>query len=119
MSGTKAVGYLHGTVTWTSSASLFNPGAGTVIVDTGALVAGNYLVGVDGSADAAWVYDVEYRDSTNTTTLQFVRRRPASGNDDLLFPNKILVSANERVRVVSVSGGGANVQLSLFTMEMG
>lgn len=117
--GTQAVGHLHGTVVWSSSSVVANPGNGQVIVDTGQLTAANYLFGVTGSADNTWTYDVKWMDATNTITNQFIRRIPTAGNDDLLFPNKIALAANERVKVVCVGTPTVNVQLSLFWMEMG
>lgn len=118
MAGPRAVGHLHGEGTWVSSSVVTNPGNGQVIVDTGALTAGRYLFGVNGAADNTWTYDVQHRDSTNATTLNFVRRIPASGNDDLLFPNKVTVAQDERVRVVCVGTPTINLQLSIFYMEL-
>lgn len=119
MAGNKAVGHLQGDGTWTSSGIVNNPGNDQVIVDTGAMTAGRYLIGVDGAADNTWTYDVQHRDSTNTSTLHFVRRIPAAGNDDLLFPNKITLAQDERIRVVCVGTPTINAQLSLFTLEVG
>lgn len=118
MAGPRAVGHLHGLGTWVSSAVTTNPGSGQVIVSTGPLTAGSYLFGVDGSSDNTWTYDVKWMDITDTVTHQFIRRIPAAGNDDLLFPNKITVGDQERVKVVCVGTPTANVQLSLFYMEV-
>lgn len=117
--GNRAVGHLQGTTDWISSSVVSNPGNNQVIVDTGAMVAGNYLLGVNGAATNTWTYDVQHRDSTNATTIDFIRRIPAAGNDDLLFPNKITLAQDERIRVVCVGTPTVDVQLSLFYMEVG
>lgn len=117
--GNRAVGHLQGTTGWVSSSVVTNPGDNQVIVDTGALTAANYLFGVNGASNNTWTYDVQHRDSTNATTLDFVRRIPAAGNDDLLFPNKITLAQDERIRVVCVGTPTADVQLSIFYMEVG
>lgn len=116
--GIRAIGHLHGLGTWTSSSVVTNPGSGQVIVDTGPLTAGSYLFGVNGAADNTWTYDIQWRDSTNTITNQFARRIPAAGNDDWLAPNKISIATNERIRVACVGTPTANVQLSIFYMEV-
>jgi hypothetical protein len=101
-----------------SSSVVTNPGNAQVIVDTGPLVAGSYLFGVNGAATNTWTYDIKWMDVTNTATNQFVRRIPAAGNDDWLAPNKITIASNERLRVVCVGTPTADVQLSIFYMEV-
>ena len=118
MAGPRAVGHLHGLGFWVSSSVVTNPGNNQVIVSTGPLTAGTYLFGVNGASDNTWTYDVKWMDSTDTVTHQFIRRIPAAGNDDLLFPSKITIADQERVKVVCVGTPTANVQLSIFHFEI-
>jgi hypothetical protein len=117
--GAQAVGFLHGATAWVSGAVITNPTTGLTIVDTGPLTtAANYLFAVTGSCDASWTYEVRHLD-VGLATLHAVRRIPAAGNDDLLFPNKIRLENNERLRVVCIANATANVQLSIFWIEVG
>lgn len=121
MAGGQAVGHLQGTASWTSG-SVFNAAPipdGTVLVDTGALTAGNYLVAVAGSGSVAWAYDVQWRTAANTANNAAQRRRNTAGPDDLLFGNKVTIAASERFRVVLVGDTTGEVQCSLMFMEVG
>ena len=118
-SGAQAVGFLHGAAAWVSGSVIANPTAGLTIVDTGPLTtAANYLFAVVGCTDAAWTYEARHLDAS-LATLHSIRRIPAAGNDDLLFPNKIRLEINERLRVVCIADATANVQLSIFWLEVG
>jgi hypothetical protein len=106
---------------WHTGSVLTNPSSGDVLVDSGQMKAGWYLVGVMGTATVAVVYDLQLRDKDNATTVQAQRRRfgatLASQNDDALLPNKISVQQNERLRCVLVGSITGEVQLSLFRTE--
>ena len=103
---------------WTSGAILTNPVDTTVLVDTGELSAGNYLVALVGAGSVAWVYDAQQRDAANATTIDSQRRRPAAGNEDFLFATKIVVVAGERLRCVLVGGITGEVQMSIFAQAI-
>lgn len=117
--GNQAVGYLQGTTGWVSGTVNTNPADQTVLVDSGALTAGSYLFAVVGAGSVAWIYDVQQRDSANATSVDSQRRRPAAGNEDFLFPNKITLASNERVRCILQGAVVGEVQMSLFYMEVG
>ena len=117
--GNKSVGYLQGDTGWVSGTVQTNPGDQTVLVDSGAMTAGQYLFAVVGAGSVAWIYDVQQRDSSNASNIDVQRRRPAAGNEDFLFPNKITLAANERVRCILQGAIVGEVQMSLFFMEVG
>jgi hypothetical protein len=114
-----AVGHLVGTGTWTSGLVLTNPADGALVVDTGPLTGSSYLIAFSGSTSANAVYDVQWRDATNTTNKLVIRRRPQAGNDDFIFASKITLLANERVRCVMVGAITGDIQLSAFVVEVG
>lgn len=99
---------------WQSGAMFTNPVDTTLLVDTGALAAGNYLVAVVGAGSVAWVYDGQQRDAANATNIDSQRRRPAAGNEDFLFASKIALALNERLRCVLVGTIVGDVQMSIF-----
>ena len=119
--GLAAVGFQVGTGIWTAGSILANPGDQTVLVDTGQLNAASYLFAVSGSCDAAWVYDIQYVDVNGSTVLSAQRRRgAANGTDDFLFPNKITLTANQRVRCVLQGAITCTaLQMSVFSQEVG
>lgn len=108
-----------GTGAWTAGTVQTNPADTAVLADTGALPAGNYLVGVTGCASAAEVYDVQHRNAANAATLKTQRRRVrALDNDDFLFPNKITLALNERIRVVQAGALVGEIQVSIFAVPV-
>ena len=108
----------HGDGFWTSGSVLTNPTANTIIVDTGALSAGRYLFAISGESDVAWVYDIQHRNAANSANVSAQRRRPASGSEDFLFPNKITIAANERVRILLTTGVTGEIQACIFYLEV-
>jgi hypothetical protein len=98
---------------WESGLIYTDPADGQVLVDSGSLEAGSYLIGGMGAGSAAWVYDIQHRNAANTATLDSQRRRPAAGNEDFLLPNKIPVGPGERVRLVLVGAVTGQIQMSL------
>lgn len=119
MSGNQAVGFLQGDQTWVSGSILTNPADQTVLVDTGPMTAGRYLFAVIGTSSVAWVYDVQQRDSANATNIDSQRRRVSAGTEDLLFPNKVTLAQNERLRCLLQGAIVGEVQMSIFWMEVG
>jgi hypothetical protein len=110
---------------WHTGNVLTNPSNGDVLVDTGPLSAlrgGYYLVGVVASATVAVVYDLQLRNAANDATVQSQRRRFAATdsnkNDDLMLPNKIQVTQDQRLRCVLVGSITGEVQVSLFKQEV-
>lgn len=106
---------------WTTGSILTNPTNGDVLVDTGAIKAGYYLIGVLASASVALVYDLQLRNAANDANVKSQRRRfgttDSTLNDDMLLPNKISVEQNQRLRCVLVGSITGEVQLSLFRQE--
>ena len=103
---------------WFAGNIFTNPADGDILVDTGALGQGNFLVAVVGAANAAWVYDVQQRNAANTANIDSQRRRPASGNEDFPFPCKVFVTADERFRVVLSGAVTGQIQASLFVLAV-
>lgn len=103
---------------WFDGSVQSSPAAGTVIADTGTLLAGNYLVAVHGASAADWAYDLQLRNAANTANVKVQRRRPLKGNEDFILPNKIVVAEGERLRVVTVGAGPSEVQVSIFTQAV-
>lgn len=119
MAGPRAVGYQRGLGTWAAGAVLSNPTDNTVIVDTGPISpGGEYIFACYAAGSVAAVYDVEHRDAANASTLQSQRSRPAAGNDYFIFPNKITILNNERVRCSLRGGITGELQISIFFQEL-
>lgn len=96
-----------------------NPSTNQVLVDTGELTEGNYLLAVTGYSTVAAVIEVEHRNAANDATLDSQRRNiGANLNDDFYFPNKIAVGAQERIRVILVAGITGTIQVSIFRLEV-
>ena len=104
---------------WVPGSLLSNPAGGAVLVDTGPLEGGRYLLAVLGAGSVAWTYDLQHRTAANTANVASQRRRPAAGNDEVLFPNKLLLSANERLRCELVGAIVGEVQMSIFYYRVG
>lgn len=110
--------YLVGDGYWFDGAVATNPVDTTVLVDSGVLKAGNYLVQVVAGSSVAWVYDLQHRDAPNTGNVHTQRRRPAAGPEDCVFTAKFKITLNERVRVVLVGNITGEVQVSLLIQEV-
>lgn len=117
--GNKAAGFLQGDTSWVSGSVNTNPADQTILVDSGAMTAGTYLFAVVGAGSVAWIYDVEQRNAANSANIDAQRRRPAAGNEDFLFPNKVTLAASERLRCILQGAVVGEVQMSLFWMEVG
>lgn len=115
----KAVGFLYGDGVWYSGSILTNPSDGAVLLDTGPLQKGEYLVALTGASSVDWVYDIQHRNATNTGNNDSQRRRPAKGNDDFFFPSKLSIATDERIRLVLVGTIAGEVQHSIFLAEVG
>lgn len=119
-SGTKAVGYLQGSSDWVSGSVNVNPTDGTVLADTGPLNPGNYLFATVIASSVASAADIQYRDSTNASNNDAQRRFVVAGqNDDFLFPNKLTLANNERLRIVQNGNVTGTVQASIYWLEVG
>jgi hypothetical protein len=114
-----AVGFIFGGGVWTIGSVLTNPADGAVIVDSGPLAGSNYLFSISGASSIDWVYDVQLRDATNANTLFSQRRRCKAGNEDFIFPNKLPMSTNQRLRLVLVGAIVGELQMSIFNNEVG
>jgi len=105
--GTKIVGSI-----------LTNPASGTLLIDTEALVAGNYLIGFILSHTVPILVDVQHRDATNTSNIENPIRLVYGGSDTEypMWPSKIAVALNQRVRVVMANTIVGDVQGSVFVV---
>lgn len=99
---------------WFPGSVAINPSDATVLVDTGPLTIGTYFVSVQGGANVAWVYDLQHRDSTNSSNVHAQRRFPAAGNEDFICASTFDLATNERLRCVLVGSITGTVQLSIF-----
>lgn len=100
------------------------PAANSVQADTGALSAGNYefvvnLMASDTVAVGKGLI-VEHRNAANTATLKVLGGVAPSGAVSLHIP-KIVIAANERVRVVvgSVTGAASSRYVSSIGSRFG
>lgn len=119
MAGTGAVGFLQGQGVIVNGSELTNPPAATVAVDTGQLIAGNYLFHVTGYSSGDLLYDVQVRDAANAVTVHSFRRRVVAGNSEDFLPGfKIPLTDNERTRAVLVSAVTGTMQLSILYGEI-
>lgn len=117
--GPQATGNLRGLGTWTSGAVLTNPADQTVLVDTLAITpGGEFIFAIYMAGSVAMVYDVQLRDAANATTLNFQRSRPAAGNDYMIFPNKITLTAGQRIRCLLQGAIVGEAQGSIFLQEL-
>lgn len=98
---------------WSSGPVLTDPTNGTVLVDSGSLEAGNYLIALVGSASVDIVLDLQQRNAANDGTVKDLRRRPSAGDIDLLFGNDVEISQGERIRAVLVGTITGEVALDL------
>ena len=114
-----AIGHLIGTGTWVSGSVFTNPLNGDVVVDTGALGAGEYLFAICGGGSVAYTYDAEHRNAANDANIDAQRRYCAAGNEDFIFPCKLTLAANQRLRVSLVGNITGALQLSIFVLEVG
>ena len=112
-------GLQFGQGVWFSGSILTNPTDGTVLVDTGPLEKGNYLMAFMGAGSVAWVYDIEQRNAANNGNVDSQRRRPAAGNEDAVFGSKVNLAENERIRCLLVGNITGQVQMSIFVAEVG
>lgn len=86
------------------------PTASQVIADSGPMAAGTYYLEItmafDGAAAAGKALKASHRDSTNTTILTALGRCPCGGAMGI-GAERIVLAANERVRVINDSVAGA------------
>ena len=93
-----------------------SPVAGTVLVDTGALAANNYLFGFVVSHSASVILDVQHRNATNTGDVDTPIRLRFSGDDTEypIWPSKIALVTSERIRVVMAASVIGDIQVAVF-----
>lgn len=103
---------------WIDGSILTNPTDGTLIVDTGQLPAGDYWFAIHGETSTDEAIEVQLRDAANSTNVKRQRRRPRTGDIDWIFPNKITVALNQRLRVIQVGNMTGEVQISIFYQEV-
>ena len=103
-----------------ASGSVTAPAASAVIADSGAMAAGNYLVIVDlsstGVAGVGKYMIVEHRNAGNTATLRSVIM--AVPNTHRIEWPKLVLAANERIRVINspTAGAASEVYAAMVTL---
>lgn len=98
---------------------LTNPADTTVIVDTGQLDEGNYLFGFIMESSVAANVDVQHRNAANGANIDFVRIRISdAGTEYPLFPSKIKIETNQRIRLVMSGGITGEIQANIFYIRV-
>lgn len=98
---------------------LTNPSDSTVIVDTGQLEEGNYLFGFIISNSVAANIDIQHRDAANSSNIDFMRIRIANaGTEYPLFPSKIKIETNQRIRLIMSGGITGGIQANIFYIRV-
>ena len=95
-----------------------NPVATTVLTDTGQLPAGEYLFGLILYTTVAAVIDIQHRNAGNSANIDFIRINIATaGTEYPLFPSKITIAQNERIRIYLPTGITGDIQGSVFYVK--
>lgn len=98
---------------------LTNPADATVIVDTGQLDEGNYLFGFIIENSVAANVDIQHRNSANNANIDFMRVRIANaGTEYPIFPSKIKIETNQRIRLVMSGGITGEIQANIFYIRV-
>lgn len=98
---------------------LTNPADTTVIVDTGQLEEGNYLFGFIMESSVAANVDVQHRNAANSANVDFMRIRISdAGTEYPLFPSKIKIETNQRIRLVMSGGITGEIQANIFYIRV-
>lgn len=101
---------------WGSAGRLINPVNGTVLADTGALVAGYYdfIIFFACNTTIGMYLELQHRNSGNTVTLKFQNFAILANNSYEFYLNNYKVSPWERVRVMTTSTLGCAIQISII-----
>lgn len=98
---------------------LTNPADTTVMVDTGQLEEGNYLFGFIIEASVAANVDIQHRNAANSANIDFIKIRVANaGTEYPLFPSKVRINTNQRVRLVMSGGITGEIQANIFYIRV-
>lgn len=95
---------------WIPSAVVQNPTDQTVLCNSGALPAGDWIFGVTGDCDVTFRFQIK---AVNAALL-LADRRPAAGDVDWLQPSQVTLASQEVIQVVVQGNPAATVQLTLF-----
>ena len=96
-----------------------NPVDNTVLADTGSLVEGNYLFGFITTSSIAATVLLQHRDSLNASNIDAIKIIiAAAGTDYPLFPSKVYINKNERIRIVMSGGIIGEIQGSIFYIKV-
>jgi len=99
---------------------LTNPTDQTILVDTGALSKDDYLFGfiIETSVAGATV-DIQHRNAANSSNIDFIRIRIVNAWTEYpIFPSKIPMDLNERIRVIMSGGITGEIQASIFYIRV-
>lgn len=119
--GLSVASFHHGPGYWIAGSVLTNPLDQTILVDSGELLAGNYLVAVSVASSGLSKYSVKVLSTGLVTRYSQLRYVPEAGNDDFQIGNKITLYGGDRIRIIleGVVAGGGSIQASLYFMEVG
>lgn len=98
---------------------LTNPSSGGVVVDTGQLSEGNYLFGFLVTTSVAAIIDIQHRNAANSANIDSFRTRASQeGTGHILFPSKIRLATNERIRLVMGGTITGELQATIFYVKV-
>ncbi len=101
----------------TNSGATVNPAAAAVIVDTGQLAAGTHFFHAIINWNAAILdFQIEWRNAANAATLALWGFQVGTGQPSVQFgPHPLNIATNERLRVVTASGGTGTADATVMT----
>lgn len=99
---------------------LTNPADATILADTGALSKDNYLFGfIIETSLAGEIVDIQHRNAANSANIDFIRIRISNAWTEYpIFPSKIPIALNERIRIVQSGAIVGEVQASIFYVRV-
>jgi hypothetical protein len=101
---------------WASSGRVVNPAADQVIIDSGALGAGNRALQIVVASSVTATFELQYRNAANDTTLKSqIFALPGAGTFEINIPTGLDNVANERFRIITVGAITGTVSCSVFT----
>lgn len=100
---------------WIDGAKVNNPGAGAALIETAALLEGWYLFGFMLHATVAATFEIRHRNAADNANIS-AKEVPIPANNliEPIFPTKIKIAANERIRVANVTLIAGDAQASIF-----
>lgn len=103
-----------------TAGSSATPAAGTVLADTGAQSAGNYVILVTYGADFAVsvntnAFEIQRRDAANAANIWTIMSSIAAGSQGFIQSLNVTLALNERIRVVQYQNSpGSNIKANVW-----